>query len=379
MSRTMRAVLLVAALAMAVVVAGCGDSEGSGGGGAADGTPVAENGSSPAGTLEDLPEGTESLCGDRPIRIAQVDGFGANSWRKIVRAELEDELAVCDNVEISYSQAGGDIQKYNTAINSFAAQGYDAILTYDDFGPQGLPAIRKAHQSGVVVVPYISETGGTPGEDFTTEVRYDRAEVGRQFGEWLEKVLDGEGNVIFMGGIPGNPGSEFFMEKTDENTGPGIEWLQDKPVDTDWDPAKYQRVTTGLISKYPQIDAYVSDFGAGSVGQVRAYMSAGEPHPALATLASSNELGCLYQQHKDEWPDFEMIWVEGTTRVVRWAARRALATLNEIELDDPTTNLKMYPFVDTTAGKEPECREDLPPDADLSSGLTSEELEALFN
>ena len=38
----------------------------------------------------------------------------------------------------------------------------------------------------------------------------------------------------------------------------------------------------------------------------------------------------------------------------------------------------MFPFVDTTAGKEPECRKDLPPDADLSSGLTPEELEEVF-
>jgi ribose transport system substrate-binding protein len=38
----------------------------------------------------------------------------------------------------------------------------------------------------------------------------------------------------------------------------------------------------------------------------------------------------------------------------------------------------MYPFVDTTAGKEPECREDIPPDADLSSGLTEEELQEVF-
>lgn len=379
MSRTMRAVLLVAALALAVVVAACGDSEGSDGGGDADGTPVVDAGSSPTGTLEDLPEGTEELCGDRPIRIAQVDGFGANSWRKIVRAELESELEPCDNVEIAYSQAGGDIQKYNTAINSYAAQGYDAILTFDDFGPQGLPAIRKAYQSGVVVVPYISETGGTPGEDFTVEVRYDRAKVGEMFANWLNETLDGEGKAIFMGGVPGNPGSQIFLENTIENTAPGIEWLQDKPVDTNWDPAQYQRVTTGLISKYPKIDAYVSDYGAGSVGQLRAYMSAGKPHPPLATLASSNELGCLYQQQKDKWPDFEMIWLEGTTRAVRWAARRALATLNDIELNDPTTGFELYAFVDTTAGKEPECRDDLPPDADLSSGLTPEELEEVFN
>ena len=96
------------------------------------------------GDLETLPSGTDQLCGDKPIKLAQVDGFGANSWRKIVRQELKSELAPCTNVTISYAQAGGDIQKFNTQINSFVAQGYDIILVYDDFGEQGLPA----HQQG---------------------------------------------------------------------------------------------------------------------------------------------------------------------------------------------------------------------------------------
>jgi ribose transport system substrate-binding protein len=325
-----------------------------------------------------LPTGTAKLCGTDPIRIAHVDGFGANSWRKIVRAELASELKPCKNVTISYAQAGGDIQKYNTAINSFVAQGYDAIVTYDDFGPQGLPVIRKAFQAGVPVVPYTARLGGVPGKDYTAFIGYSYADVGKQFGAWLNKTLHGKGNVIFMGGIPGNPSSAGFMRAAVQSSAPGIKWLQDKPVDTNWDPAQYQRVTAGLISKYPKIDAYVSDYGAASVGQLRAYISAGKPHPPMATLAASNELGCMYQQLKKKWPNFQMVWIEGTTRVVRWAGRRALAAVNDIKLNDPTSTFRMFPFVDTTVGKEPKCRKDLPPDADLSSGLTPKELAAVF-
>jgi ribose transport system substrate-binding protein len=379
-SRSRRLCWLAALMGLTFVLGACGaesdsDSEPQAardGDQAAQTTPEAE-----LGDLETLPTDTERFCGDQPIRLAQVDGFGANSWRKIVRAELQSELKPCTNVEISYAQAGGDIQKFNTQINSFVAQGYDIILVYDDFGEQGLPAIKKAHDAGVVIVPYISNPGGTEGEDYAAFVDEHREEVGKTFAEWLNKTLDGKGNVIFMGGIPGNPSSLSFMEPTVENTDPGIKWLQETPVDTNWDPAQYTRVTAGLISKYPQIDAIVSDYGAASVGQLRAYENAGEPHPPMATLASSNELGCMWVDLKDEWPDFEMVQVEGTTRVVRWAARRALATFNEIPIDDPKL-LKMFPFVDTTAGREPECREDLPPDADLSSGLTEQELQEVF-
>jgi ribose transport system substrate-binding protein len=365
--------LLVLALAFGACGADDSDQAASGG----SDTNAEAPSEAELGDLETLPTGTDKLCGDEPIKLAQVDGFGANSWRKIVRQELKSELKPCTNVKISYAQAGGDIQKFNTQINSFVAQGFDIILVYDDFGEQGLPAISKATKAGVTVVPYISNPGGTPGEDYAAFVDEHRDEVGKTFADWLNKTLKGQGNVIFLGGIPGNPSSLSFMEPTVGNTDPGIKWVQDKPVDTNWDPAQYTRVTAGLISKYPELDAYVSDYGAATVGSLRAYQNAGQPMPALATLASSNELGCVYEEVKADWPKFEMVWVEGTTRVVRWAARRALATFNDIELNDPTL-LKMFPFVDTTAGKEPECRKDLPPDADLSSGLTPEELGEVF-
>lgn len=370
---------LTGLLALALAFTACGadddsDQAASGGNDTAAEAPASE---AELGDLETLPTGTDKLCGDKPIKLAQVDGFGANSWRKIVRQELKSELAPCTNVTISYAQAGGDIQKFNTQVNSFVAQGFDIILAYDDFGEQGLPALSKATKAGVTVVPYISNPGGTPGEDYVEFIDEHREEVGKTFAEWLNKTLDGKGDVIFLGGIPGNPSSLSFMEPAVANTDPGITWVQDKPVDTNWDPAQYTRVTAGLISKYPDLSAYVSDYGAATVGSLRAYQNAGKPMPALATLASSNELGCVYDEVKKDWPDFEMVWVEGTTRVVRWAARRALAAFNEIEIDDPT-ELKMFPFVDTTAGKEPECRTDLPPDADLSSGLTPEELQEVF-
>jgi ribose transport system substrate-binding protein len=366
-------------MALALTLAACGAEKKSDQPAAAkkEATPAATPAPEALGDLETLPTGTDKFCGDKPIKLAQVDGFGANSWRKIVRQELKSELKPCTNVTISYAQAGGDIQKFNTQINSFVAQGFDIILVYDDFGEQGLPAISKATKAGVTVVPYISNPGGAEGTDYAGFVDEHRAEVGKTFAEWLNKTLGGQGNVIFLGGIPGNPSSLSFLEPTVQNTDPGIKWVQDKPVDTNWDPAQYTRVTAGLISKYPDLNAYVSDYGAATVGSLRAYKNAGKPMPALATLASSNELGCLYDEVKADWPDFEMVWVEGTTRVVRWAARRALATFNKMPINDPKL-LKMFPFVDTTAGKEPKCRKDLPPDADLSSGLTPAELQEVF-
>ena len=62
------------------------------------------------------------LCGDEPLRVALVDGYGGNSWRKTAFAEIEDEASKCDNiVEVTYAEAGGDLQAYNAAIEAARA------------------------------------------------------------------------------------------------------------------------------------------------------------------------------------------------------------------------------------------------------------------
>jgi ribose transport system substrate-binding protein len=372
---------LAALLGAALALGACGsdDSNDPGAATAAGGDGAAGKvvGDRSSTDLEHLPTDTDQLCGDQPIKIAQVDGFGNNSWRKTAEAELRDELSVCPNVEVTYAQAGGDVQRYNAQVNAFVAQGYDAIVTHDDFAEQGLPALRRAFEAGVVVVPYTASPGGEPGVDYTAFVDYDRRAVARRWAEWLDRVLDGRGDVIFIGGVPGNKQSLGFLEAAKAAMPPGISFLQDTPVDTNWDPAQYQRVTAGLMSKYPRIDAILSDYGQPAVGQMRAYINAGKEHPPLATLASANELGCMYLEHTRAWPHFRMVWFEGTTRMPRWAGRRALAAVNRIELADPTL-FELFPFVDTENGRDPVCRRDLPPDADLSTGLTPDELSELF-
>lgn len=376
-NRSTRGAAAVLSVGLVMLIAACGAESGGDSGSEDVSEPTVTEGE--LVSMEELPTGTEELCGDEEIKLAHVQGFGGNSWNEIVHAELLDELSACPNVEVDLTEAGGDIKTFNAAIDSYTSRGYDIILTLgEDFGPQALPALRRAYNAGLTVVAYGGTTTGKPGEDLTAEVIYNRGAVGEAFGEWVNKVLDGKGNVIFMGGSAGNSSSPLFMEPAVETTDPGIKWLQDEPVTTNWDPAQYQRVTTGLLAEYDKIDAFVSDYGGGSVGQIRAYQKAGKPHPPMASLANSNELGCMVKEVSQKWPDFEVLWMDGSTRTIRWGVRRALAEFNGIELDEPTTNLALFPFVDTTEGDEVPCDESLPPDADLSSGLEPDELKAVF-
>jgi ribose transport system substrate-binding protein len=342
--------------------------------------PAEETASAPADETASAP-GAAEMCGDEPLRIAHVDGFGSNTWRQITAAELRDELSVCSNIQLDYSQADGDLQTYLTAINSFTAQGYDAIITYDDFGSQALDALRSAHDAGIVVVPYISDPGGEVGVDYDGFVAYDFVDEGAQMARWLHELSGGEGNVLFVGGIPGNPASIALKDNIQaefDNLGTGLTFLNEEPIDTNWDPAEEQRVMAGVLTTYDDIDYIVSDYGVASKGGIRAFLNAGRPLPPLATSASDNELGCLWQENKEANPEFELLSLDGTTWTVRIAARKALAALQGLPDSEPEA-WPLIPFMDTVNGNEPPCEPDLPPDADLSSSLTVEQLSELFS
>jgi len=86
----------------------------------------------------------------------------------------------------------------------------------------------------------------------------------------------------------------------------------------------------------------------------------------------------MWFELRDEHPDFELYTLDGTTTVVRIAARKALAALHGLPDNEPEL-FRMPVFIDTANDKLPECRDDLPPDVDLSSALPPEKLAAVFD
>jgi hypothetical protein len=65
------------------------------------------------------------LCGTKPIRVALSEGFTANSWRRTVFAEFQDEAHKCPNIkEILHTDGQG-----NRALRAFKAAGRPSPLT----------------------------------------------------------------------------------------------------------------------------------------------------------------------------------------------------------------------------------------------------------
>jgi len=324
-------------------------------------------------------------CGSKPIKVAYSDGFGGNAWKKIARREFEVEAAKCPNItQVTYTDAQGNPERQISDIQSLAAQGYDVIIVFADGGEAIIRAMRQATKAGAAVVPFAvgRDFPGKRGEDYLTTVTDDPEDAGRVLAEWIVKQTGGKGNVLIYGGIPGNTltiaqqkgfGPVFAKH-------PGLKVLEG-PVDTNWDPAQYQKVTTALLAKFPQVDAIYADYGLGLMGAMRAFKAAGRPIPVIAAQ-DANELGCFWADNRDANPNFKLGTINFSGPwMTRWALRKGVAAvqgLNNLEPSILTQGLS-EDSTSSAPAMMPKCDKSMPPDVLLSNSmLTRDELSKLF-
>jgi ribose transport system substrate-binding protein len=319
------------------------------------------------------------MCGSKPTVVALADGFGGNTWRKTALAELKDEASKCPNItKVLYTDATGDTAKANSDINSLVAQGVNVLVVYPDFGDATLPAIRAAHEAGVVVIPYDSKMSGENGVDYDANVYQDLQSNGKQWVDWIAKNIK-EGTILYFSGIAGNSFSGGFLDavKSALKDYPKLKLLEDNFIVTNWSTADAQKATAGVIAKYGKIDVFLTDFGPVALGVIRGFQQAGVKVPANAGLAGNNELNCLWMGEKAKGQAWPYMTLEGTTTIVRNALRRGMAIYQGTKDPEPLA-IGTYVFADSFADIDPQCDKEAPLDADLSGLLTMPQLKQVF-
>ncbi|MEU8346294.1 monosaccharide ABC transporter substrate-binding protein, CUT2 family [Actinomadura meyerae] len=364
----------MAGLALAsALTAACGNS-----GAVQNKTTVAEQNKTPQGR-----EGRPSLsqfCGEKNAKVAYVVGFGDNSWRKVALAEVQDEAEKCGNVTVKYFDANNDQNQYISMINSATAQGFDAIITYDDFGKAAVPALRKAFESGVTVVPFEADPGGTAGTDYTGFVDLALAKETQAWGEFLSRALPKGGKLAYLGGTAGNPLSakywKDFQAVLAEN--PALKMQGSGPITTNWDPAESQKVVSGTFAQYPDTSALIADYlGGTGPGIVRSYQNARKPLPPVAGGSSTNELVCMWRDLHEKNPDFQLFSSDGDVSIGRVALRHAVAAVQGVENGESWV-FERAVGIDTTKDIIPACDDKLPQDAPLASTFDATRLAEIF-
>jgi ribose transport system substrate-binding protein len=378
-------VAIVAALAF--VGAGCGsDDDDSSGAGAS--TSGGDSAQSIADAVQlkagELTVDVSKFCGDKPMKVGLIDGFGGNAWRAQVRAMIEREARKCPNVEdFLYFDANLDPQKYINTVNSWAAQGVNLIVAYDDFGQLVVPAFRKAQQQGVTVVTH----NGVPGKaviptDVTAAVYPNWEKAGGDIASFMCENVNGgsgKGNLIHFAGPAGNlyDGSLFPAIKAAlAKECPGVKYLQD-PLVTNWDFGKTQQEAASALNKYDQIDGITTSYTGALPSVNRAFEAANRKMPPVGGNAVSNELVCLLNKQKgdDRWT---VLSEDGTGNMGPIALALGMEAVQTGKKQSGPTTVDLADYVNTAKGEIPKCYPDIPPAADLSNALSEQETKTLL-
>jgi ribose transport system substrate-binding protein len=369
--RSRRIIGASALAALSLAMAAC-SSGGSSSGTAAGGTTAAGGGGAVNSKYP--------WCGPKQASIALADGFGDNTWRELTRYSAVTIAAECPSVtKYVYANGEGNTQKAISDINSLVAQGITAIVDFPDAGKAMLPELTKAYQAGTIVVPYRVFPGGTAGQNYNAYLSTDFTSAGVLWGKDVASALNGQGNVVFLGGPPANSQSleEYQGLQSVFKNYPGIHIVGQKPYNvTNWDPATTQQVVASLLSKYPKIDAVVSDFGTALAASFPQFTKAGRQIPVIAT-EDGNSLGCDYASMHTSDTGFKLFTVSSQTWMVEYAMRYAIALATKGTVPSSTV-VPQQNYENSVSGSpnQPVCNKSLPATAIMSSGLTPAEQQA---
>jgi ribose transport system substrate-binding protein len=317
---------------------------------------------------------TPSWCGPNKTQLALLDGFGGNSWREITRAAGAQEAAECPSVtSFDYSNAQGNTAKAISDIKSMAARGVGTLVVFGDSGPAILPALTSVYHAGDVVVPYRVNVGGTAGVNYTQFVGSSFDNDGKNWGEWIKNNFPNGAKMLFLSGPAGNSQGDEELAGLKTVLDSKYTFLNPAPYDvTNWDPALTQQVLTSEISKHPDIDVIILDFGPSLVGALPVFKKFHRSIPAIVT-SDGNSLGCFWVQHQKENPQFKLFTVATGNDNVRLAIEWAVAKATGGKV--PDTNMFRAPvFEDSVTGKPNpvECRSDLPGNIYLSARMAAD-------
>ena len=319
------------------------------------------------------------------ISVAYVDGSCGNSWRTIVQAEAGAEAKLHPEiVKYTYQCAQGNLGQYIAAMQALTAQKYNIIVTLDDFGKSGLPALRKAFETGVVVVPWQDPTGGVPGKDYSAEVLDDTPQMMSLAAKYFAEKIKGKGVIVGIGGVAGNEqDAEFQRHLVPELkavAGDRLTFIapSDSGAWGDWNPAKSAQAMATALQKYPQIDGVLSIEATTIPPELQQFIQAGRKPPVFVSL-DVNGMMKDFLKYKAQYPSLEYGFMSART----WGVRNAIKVGLAILAKQPESSYKDLESIsqtirDAATDAKDLYRSDLPDSYVPTSKVPADELKALL-
>ncbi|ADO41623.1 substrate-binding domain-containing protein [Ketogulonicigenium vulgare] len=214
--------------------------------------------------------------------IGLSNGFVGSEWRTQMIEEAQAAAAAWGeqgvNVEVIVQSGNVDVQGQIGHIRNFINQGVDAIIINPQSPTAFDPVFAQAAEAGILVIATDAEVT-SPDAIY---VGIDQKAWAYQSADWLAKALNGEGNVVTINGVAGNPANEARVAGYTEAFAqyPGITVLNQ--ANANWDQAQGQQVMQNLLATYPNLNGVWVQDGMAD-GAWRAIEAAGRTTDIAAT------------------------------------------------------------------------------------------------
>ena len=147
------------------------------------------------------PAGTATA--DEKVKVYVSLGFEGNTWMDAstnLLSSIAGTKDYKDRVDIEIQSARGNAQTQIQQINAMVQAGAQVIVAWA-ISPTALNrAIRNACRRDVIFITFDAQVT----EPCAHHVGINQDWAGAGPAEWLAEELGGKGNIVFMGGIPGN-------------------------------------------------------------------------------------------------------------------------------------------------------------------------------
>lgn len=291
---------------------------------------------------------TTCTIGNGKTTLGIAEAYGQNQWRKIAKMEvILQAMTYPDIGKIIYTDAQGDLAKYQANVRSLAAQGAKAIVAYNDFGAAALPAFKAAQAQGAKISSYVGGVPDSTVDSLANQVHADICAVGKEMAVTARDDLKLTGEVAILNGTPGNPqGAVWNKCFGDELKGSGI--TVGAKQDTDWTLAGAFKAASALVSSGKTYSGIFYDYADPIPQVVQAYQKAGAKVPAIVTWTSNNGMAKVWEKRLGTPNEFELYF----TNALTWEGRVSLTAVMDLLAGDKVAEniVVPQPFVKAEKG-----------------------------
>lgn len=290
---------------------------------------------------------TTCEIGDGKTTLGIAEAYGQNQWRKISKMEvILQALTYPDIGKIIFTDAQGDLAKFQSNVRSLASQGAKAIVSYNDFGAAALPAFQAAQQQGAKISTYVGPVPDAPTSQLANQVHGDVCAVGEEMAKVAQEDLGLTGEVAILNGTPGNPQGATW-NKCFEDALSGDLSVGAKQ-DTDWTLAGAFEAASALVSSGKDYSAILYDYADPIPQVIEAYDKAGKTPPPIITWTSNNGMAKVWEEALGTDREFPVYY----TNALNWQGRVSVtAVMSLLAGNEVTADIVVpQPFVEAEEG-----------------------------